>query len=581
MKFLLLLVVPIFIGIAVKGQTAQLPVNNWIKRLSDPNDKKNEGSARLFESFKLDKDTVGRNSLLLQLQAGGNNSDPYFTTRFKIFHASILTHKDQVRGDQASKTPVLQLLKEAMREANETNDEYLGAYASRRYFLLAMFYGETELAVMYGIYSAELYEKLFGSGAFAYYQFLGELMWRVKEYEKCKDYSSKWLVIEAGSTDLSIMKYRMRVYNTIALAYHRTDQYDSAMYYYNKGLKEAEHYQFTEWEGIIAGNIGQVFYLQKQYDTAIALLDKNYRISNKYKLWDDALNSLQWSARAYAAKGDGTKAMQQLRASMALLELVPEQSYRRNIYAAAVEVFKVNGLFDSAVHYSIMYQKLYDSIERKIATSSLAISNVRLSQEKNMYHVHRLQQDKKTQRQQRNFVILGIALVAVISLLLVNRQRVRYKYRKESLEKEKQIVESEMAAAKQQMEMFTRNIIEKSNLIEKLEQQMRDNTASAGQQEIIGVLTNLTILTEQHWNQFKELFEKIYPMFFQRLKTTAPDISLAEQRMAALTRLRLTARQMASMQGISPDSVHKTRQRLRLRLGISNEANLDEYLANL
>ena len=110
---------------------------------------------------------------------------------------------------------------------------------------------------------------------------------------------------------------------------------------------------------------------------------------------------------------------------------------------------------------------------------------------------------------------------------------------------------------------------------------MQESNASSGQQETILVLSNLTILTDEDWDKFKLLFEKIYPMFFQRLKTTTPDITVAEQRMAALIRLQLTTRQMASMQGISPDSVHKTRQRLRHRLSVSNETNLERFLGHV
>jgi DNA-binding CsgD family transcriptional regulator len=51
--------------------------------------------------------------------------------------------------------------------------------------------------------------------------------------------------------------------------------------------------------------------------------------------------------------------------------------------------------------------------------------------------------------------------------------------------------------------------------------------------------------------------------------------------MAALTRLNLTSRQIASMLGISVDSVHKTRQRLRQRLHIPAEINLEETVAAL
>jgi DNA-binding CsgD family transcriptional regulator len=58
-------------------------------------------------------------------------------------------------------------------------------------------------------------------------------------------------------------------------------------------------------------------------------------------------------------------------------------------------------------------------------------------------------------------------------------------------------------------------------------------------------------------------------------------ITLAEQRMAALTRLQLTPKQMASMLGISVDSVHKTRQRLRQRLRINPENSLEEIMINI
>ncbi len=95
---------------------------------------------------------------------------------------------------------------------------------------------------------------------------------------------------------------------------------------------------------------------------------------------------------------------------------------------------------------------------------------------------------------------------------------------------------------------------------------------------MIDELSTLTILTEDEWSKFKTLFEKVYPGFFLRLKDKAPDITIAEQRMAALTRLHLTPKAMAAMLGISVDSVHKARQRLRQRLNISTEVNLEQSI---
>ena len=95
---------------------------------------------------------------------------------------------------------------------------------------------------------------------------------------------------------------------------------------------------------------------------------------------------------------------------------------------------------------------------------------MRINEEKSRYNIRRLQDEKKSQALQRNFILLAIVLLSVISLLLVNRKRIQLKYRQENSETEKKIIETEMAAAKQQMEMFTQNIVEKTTLVEKLEE---------------------------------------------------------------------------------------------------------------
>jgi DNA-binding CsgD family transcriptional regulator len=122
-------------------------------------------------------------------------------------------------------------------------------------------------------------------------------------------------------------------------------------------------------------------------------------------------------------------------------------------------------------------------------------------------------------------------------------------------------------------------VAEKTSLIEKLEEQILHKMNTEDQQALIAELAQQTILTEEEWYQFKSLFQTIYPSFFSQLKQQVPDITIAEQRLAALIRLQLTSKQMASMLGISVDSVHKTRQRLRQRFNITKEVNMEAYIA--
>ncbi|WP_332914475.1 hypothetical protein [Algoriphagus boritolerans] len=151
----------------------------------------------------------------------------------------------------------------------------------------------------------------------------------------------------------------------------------------------------------------------------------------------------------------------------------------------------------------------------------------------------------------------------------------------EKAESEKVLLEQEIQSAKEQINSFTAHVIEKTSLIEKLEEQLNGTVASAEQQQIIAELSQQTILTEDDWLRFKLLFDKIYPVFFQKLKKNSVDITVAEQRIAALTRLELSSKQMAAMLGISVDSVHKARQRLRHRLQLDPVTNLDEYIAGI
>ena len=188
--------------------------------------------------------------------------------------------------------------------------------------------------------------------------------------------------------------------------------------------------------------------------------------------------------------------------------------------------------------------------------------------------------------QQRNIIIGAILFLACIALLVINGQRRKIKFKQELAEKEKQNAEQEnvriqqeMVSARVQLKMFTENIIDKTNLVEKLEKQLNTRTISVEEQQLISELSHQTILTENDWDNFKLLFEKIFPMFFQRLKNVAADITVAEQRMAALTRLQLSTRQMAAMLGISVDSVYKTKQRLRKRFNIAADANMEEFIA--
>ena len=527
-------------------------------------------------------------NILRELEAKANNHQ--LRARFYAIKAAVLYYQDvkpktndnslaEYRVSQIAQSKIQSLYEKTMNEAYLSGDNMLVAQASiicgQVYYSLQKF----ELAVTYTMNGLELNEKLGIENSPYDYQVVGELFYKIREYGECVKNSSKAFKIwESGKEQPDSIRM-MFSSNTAALGYHRQQQYDSAFFWYQTSLKIATALKLNVWNGIIGGNMGQIFYEQKKYDTALVLFQTDTKFSKEEKLYDNAANSLQWAARTQLRLGNTAIALQYVREALSLLEVIPEMFYLRNTYYAATDVFKTMGVYDSAFYYNAKYAALNDSLERVIALSGVAVSKARANDEKSRYSIQALQKEKEKQVFQRNILIAMIVLLGIVAFLVITRQRLKAKLQVERMEQEKQRMQQEMSSAREQLTMFTENIVEKTSLIEKLEEQVKGNGVSAEQNLLITELSQQTILTEDDWLKFKSLFEKIYPSFFQKLKENSAEITVAEQRMAALTRMQLTSKQMAAMLGISVDSVHKTRQRLRQRLQLRSDINLDEYIA--
>jgi DNA-binding CsgD family transcriptional regulator len=98
---------------------------------------------------------------------------------------------------------------------------------------------------------------------------------------------------------------------------------------------------------------------------------------------------------------------------------------------------------------------------------------------------------------------------------------------------------------------------------------------------LIEELSEQSILTEDDWQRFKTLFGKLYPGIFEKINKHVNNITQAEQRMAALTLLHLTTKQMAAVLGISPNSVIKAKHRMRDRFNLQTDKEVEDFIVSL
>lgn len=591
----------IFLPVSITSHAQRklgLEADNWAAELSKPG-LSEVNSLGSLGRLLMETDSIRALRFLDSVESSPNARGYYFKTFFSMVKADFLYSKfagyDRFKDRRSTelqpiKVQIMKLYADALEAAYHTGKDltigWVSFYSARR----MRSFGETSLAVMYSKNGVDLFEKENYPVEPPVYTELAELLYQVREYDECMKYARKsiaaWQKNNFEKEYKDAYKFKIQALNTIGLTCHKNNQLDSGLANFRSALQLAKQNGDTLWTARVLGNIARVLYQQQKFDSAWALLQTDYGVSKQRGIYDNAASASGWKARASLALGNKTAAITEAREAISLLALWPNGPYLRDTYYALTQIFRAMGQYDSAFYYSERYSALNDSLEKEVATSSLAISRARLNNEVSRFNIQKLNREKETVLLWRNIMIASIIIVSLIALLIINRQRLKEKIKTEKAEQEhlkivqeKQLMETEIASAKEQLQMFTANIVEKTNLIEKLESQVKGREANHEQQAIISELARLTILTEDDWNKFRNLFEKIYPGFFMKLKDSFPDITSAEQRMAALTRLRLTTRQIASMLGISVDSVHKSRQRLRQRLNLAADASLEEVLS--
>lgn len=89
---------------------------------------------------------------------------------------------------------------------------------------------------------------------------------------------------------------------------------------------------------------------------------------------------------------------------------------------------------------------------------------------------------------------------------------------------------------------------------------------------------NTEIEGEKNWEQFTLYFDQIHQNFSSELLKKHPTLTPNDLRMCALTRLNMSNKEMAVLLNISVLGVEKSRYRLKKRLNLSVEDDLDNYL---
>lgn len=528
-------------------------------------------------------DSAGTCNAIAKIEEKGPLKNKRFLARLHLLKA----YRDfYFLCNETGNLPLIELLQAGLRYAHEDEDPLLIANLNEALVDEYLHSNDFGSGLMHSMIANDIYEKTgkenFSKIAYSRYK-LGYLLFCVREYElslqttlsAIKGFDDHPL----KKSDTLDLRYHMYGWNTIGLDYKKLEKYDSAMIALNNALWIAEQIKDDFWKGLINGNRGDVYFQLAKYDSAEFLLSLDVKGSLASSSWDNAANSLQLLARIKTLKGNPEKALQYLSEAEQFLGRAYQDQYQENIYYAYAMAYEALGKADSVFSYMKKYQRLHDKIEQNFSDERADVAQMRMENQEALYKINSLIKERKRIALIRNIVVVMIVMVSIVGLLFYNKEKLWMQVRELHLREEKRRVENEALSAKDQLKTFTDRFIEKTALADRLQEQLANKELTDAQVSHIAELSQRSILTEEDWEDFKKLFEQVYPGFFIGLREKAHDITLSEQRVAALSKLKIAPKEAAALLGISHASVNKARQRLRHRLNLEPDTDLEVYFS--
>lgn len=373
--------------------------------------------------------------------------------------------------------------------------------------------------------------------------------------------------------------------NTLGLIFRNEGKYDSAINYFSIVHQLAAKYKDSVWMGIATGNIGICYYRQKKYDEAIPLLKEDIYQSFKAGQTDNGVNSLIKLTDIYLQKKELTtvKILMDSAARMLKPTLEPSQ-HLQHLCLIMARYYAATGNLNLAYNYMDSARTAKEIMDTKKNAMALAYEQHKLELQQHRAAMQKAEDDKQLQIFKRNSLLAVFILASSSIIIFINRQKKVYRQKSELAEAERKRTEQDLQNAGLQLKDFTQRIHEKNELIEKFNSEIQRLRSLPGSPEqmanndVILQLQQSIILTDEQWELFKTNFEKVHSGFLNRLREKLPDLTPAETRFMALAKLKLSYKEMAAMLGISLPGVRNYRYRLRKKLNLPEEGDIDDLV---
>jgi DNA-binding CsgD family transcriptional regulator len=287
-------------------------------------------------------------------------------------------------------------------------------------------------------------------------------------------------------------------------------------------------------------------------------------------------------------------AQESLEKSLQIMEKQNNYPLLLNIHRQSANFYRERGNFEKAYYHMNRLQEVQavlDENEQDNEVNRLYYS-VLLDLEKEKAKTIMLR-NENLEKQSDIFILLIV--VSVFSLLVISmlfyffsnrfRNRIlRIEEQKESLLAARLRLSKELSARNKEIAAVVLNQVmhneQSLDVIQKL-RKIGEQSSKEIQKELYELASLLASSQNKNiWNEFEKYFKQLNPEFFSRLTSKHENLTSRDLRYSALISLQISSKEMSLITGMTLQSIHVLRSRLRNKLGLDKDADLAVYLSS-
>lgn len=434
--------------------------------------------------------------------------------------------------------------------------------------------GLDELALEHYLKSLKLKQKIHLEGVDVGFVNVGIIYDKQGKHHEALDFYRQALEIKQKNQDEQGVAL---VYENMGIAEAELNHYDKALDYFEKAVVIYQNIGYGQ--GILAVKISEAVLHQQRgsFEESEKILEE----IRSQVLVDKDVSRIHMWYKTYAAvmldKKNYNVAISLADSSLKYAELTQDLSAIIQSFSDLSKAYKATGDNFKALTLENRALTLKDSLNA--LNSEVAIEELQLRYETEVLN-NKIEVQQKNiellhlQNRNRLYLIGFILLLAIAAII-----GIAMKYRSNA--KQKKSLRVELDHRNKELLSFTVQTAKKNEAIQKLKESFDADITSVNTSDRreIQTLFKEVERTEDNWQEFRMRFEKIEPEFFGKLSNKY-QLSETDLRICALIKLNVTTQEAANMLSITAESVNKARYRLRKKLDLPKDEELNQFIRN-